>query len=1483
MESSEDDAGAIQDSARQPPTRENSCEKLSGEVSDENYTEVQNVNTSSGSSVVMEAEPVRSSSATLSHLDDRLSPPLDGETCHNTETILNMIDDIIDGPKPAKRTKYLADSTDSNDTQLVRSETKTALDLVAPVGAWSSLNKLSKSDYVASVSSGGDNKSATDCLEEGNMSKQNINLITGDSDRTSFHKELSQPLDIQANSTKSENMVNVISSSDKTAALVPVQNNNVRNSEESSDLTSSGTVIPELVNCEGTLPDSVKWKTASPISFQQNEVIPLDSYSVRSEQNADCSPSKTFPGQRRKLVRPTSNTLKVTETTKALTTSVNCVSLPEKANVPLLEPGAAQSVNISKGILASNATDLLSINTKPTDEEQEKLVLNVSPKKVKLVRNSILRSQAQISQLPLSKQPVVTESVPPLSERATYPLVAEQPVVFPSQFDETNEATNFTLLQQRLSSPVDRSIATCKPDESKKNIVSTLVEEKCLQVIMSEEVIPEKSPIEICEVIKPAEELSNKAKEFDCVSPPVVEQNSIMSIFVTNNMEELREDHNITPDRSNDVLDVRKVSRLKLNRSILEDSHVPNAKSNAIIHNVKDIPNDLNSEELIETIPKLTLKLGPKPTNQDLKLSSKTPKVNIKPIKPPESKVQVNQKNFRFIKANESSDVDMESHKIPNVVKLTIKPILKPQGEEDRTQCQDEKSSSWSQVSESDSSENEITSKCVQSPTVETTELELTEKACPPVPKITIKSLSTVPKVNVDSPRQKPAKRPAPCDSIPKVTIKPLIPPPIEKMTIKLNKSHDTNTENKCEIEPPSHSETIPKMTIKIGKSPECSSEYDENNCQEENPLKLTIKLNKVHENSSESKIDTLSDASNIPKSSKRTIQKIEALSEPHVPKLTIRLPQENELRLTERSDSPAVPRLTIKPIMKPDDHVSVPKVSIKPIPKPSEESTLMHSVENEPENTTSLKMVLKSRSKPDEVSLPRLNIKPVVRPDADTPTLNDWYENATSRSSKSQERTISELDIHNPLKLTIKPITENIDRPLEIITSSPSKSSPSFQESGLDSPRIILKINKTTQGATSEILTEKCHKKTDSEHSRSETDSPSNLEQVIPKLTIKLAQEQNVDSKEENCREPVENERNLNSPLGRIKLKFTKEGSQTKVVNQDIEDSDEPSKENVSLMWRTGLKRPPTPEDSLINNCPDVDKTIESKRVKLDQLLSNSNITVTKVSKNKSQTDPAGKMDLRSNACISVLALGSNEENITSEFNKVNSLPKTSHLLVANNGESKLQGILTKLKAKHEEKLTSSVEHFPFSKAKCILAVVEADSNTTSTASSDVSDANRLTTDSPIFNKVDGDLMTLNEGSNSQECMIVDDLSQDPLDIGSIAKTHFVPVTNANSAVTNLKNSIVNIIAQSQVISGIPMASQFTPTPKKRGRPRKIPLLDGVITKSPKIPTPALEERPVRATRTPRYLTAYILFSCTYYGRQSLYLNNYLFSGIAP
>lgn len=290
-------------------------------------------------------------------------------------------------------------------------------------------------------------------------------------------------------------------------------------------------------------------------------------------------------------------------------------------------------------------------------------------------------------------------------------------------------------------------------------------------------------------------------------------------------------------------------------------------------------------------------------------------------------------------------------------------------------------------------------------------------------------------------------------------------------------------------------SPTIPKLTIKKDNN---TSDYHLNNDVNSIP-KLHIKTN--HHQTKDVKLSTKT-------------------SEPPVPKLTIKTTTENDAMIVSASDNAgeqpttipkftiksnlqSTPKLTIRPVVRPaeEQEESIPKLTLKAVNNSEAfEKIVPKLVVKLPKDTSEEELESTSYSStPSPPPIPKLSIRPIPSQDKEVPKLSKSCVDSTALSEMkfSINRLIGAAD-------TTADVNDDYE-PLEINTTSTRST-----DSGQDSPRIILKINKSnSESITSEIipqLTTENAQKSSSNHKRVHTSSDNNEGMVKkPKLNHRV------------------------------------------------------------------------------------------------------------------------------------------------------------------------------------------------------------------------------------------------------------------------------------------------------------------------------------------------------------------------------------------
>ncbi|XP_047997537.1 LOW QUALITY PROTEIN: nascent polypeptide-associated complex subunit alpha, muscle-specific form [Leguminivora glycinivorella] len=806
------------------------------------------------------------------------------------------------------------------------------------------------------------------------------------------------------------------------------------------------------------------------------------------------------------------------------------------------------------------------------------------------------------------------------------------------------------------------------------------------------------------------------------------------------------------------------------------------------------------SEEIKDEVPvvsKLNIKpiLKPKDSEFDSSIEDipKVTKLNIKPLKHPEEKSS-EQKDC------DEWNADSDENSIPVVTKLNIKPIVKPL--EDENMKDTENQSSETGNSSDDNTDIPVVTKLNIKPILKPAPDEdiakpntSTEGIIPVVTKLNIKPIiKPEENSNLSSPKKE--------TTITKLNIKPVVKPD-ENEQSKSRDIEDANVKN-------------PPLVMKINMKAVTDASSDES-------LKPDMKINHI-DDKIEHVFNNINDT--IPVVSKINIKPLvkpledehvkNDLSNCHFEDSSITQPTENcqEVPKTEKFNSlhkkETIPTTAREHKTKenclPNESSTLNREppqsndldgnsSVAVSSKKEHVNTNVATGHNEPttntpsvkqttlSNCTLLKKLLEHKKKdvdtrvkePEECD-PTVPEETKLTPEGSTSIVNcDQTEKVNSKPTHDKKR--SNAPIHDSQNETPSITTnakslnrgkaenESITKPLEINISEKITT----QSSGQDSPRIILKINKTDHGPSAKIITEDIKKP----ETVQDSSSPENTQEMVNDKQRKGI----VNSKRKGLAET--------SPT----VALGKRLRSSKVVQES---------EMSPPMKRNAGKRPPSVETSPQQKKEPELSVLETKRLKLGQLLSNKALTVSPVnSKPQNAT------------CDAKTGLDCKQPTKTVNHSLLNNEN------CSKNGNSKLHNILSNLQAKQ-------IQVMPLNSLNCVEKTqsIEIDSST-STGSSDVTEVIAIESSHPVQVQE----MIINENSESHDFnMANDELSQDPLEVDHLK--------------TNEVSSAVSV--------------PFTPQPKKRGRPRKLPVSEGakpVVI----LPTPALEERPQRSLRLTR------------------------------
>ncbi|CAF4856118.1 unnamed protein product [Pieris macdunnoughi] len=796
-------------------------------------------------------------------------------------------------------------------------------------------------------------------------------------------------------------------------------------------------------------------------------------------------------------------------------------------------------------------------------------------------------------------------------------------------------------------------------------------------------------------------------------------------------------------------------------------------------------------DEKVPIVSKINIKPIIKPIEVDFSKEDNIPKItklNIKPIKSPDG--------------NSSRDTDCQEDTIeetkPIITKLNIKPILKPKDED----ISKESENHSSENSSDDNNDNiPIVTKINIKPICRPSELEETEPCNASkdeniliVPKLIIKPLVKPDQPGPQSPKKErtssPDLRNQNIPVVTKLNIKPIVKP--DENQLKLEDGEDVKN---------------PPLLMKINRKTRSDSGSDTqyhidkgmdqyNNIHHNIPIisKLNVKPNFIETKSvcnAHESLEQSNYAQNDNQHDKQDLVSIGNLGE--VKPALIRQANQQDLKLNHKGDiennfeetSNRVPSTTLTKELNEGSKDSksfsdktdvIFNYQISNIQKPvmEEEKQLRQKTQPSNTNCTLLKKLLENR-KYDNSSLnsdssPNTSNSILPIQTGHTPS-NDCTKHEIidlcNPNDDERESSPAQLKIRSMQDLCNE-VSESVTKPLEISISDKIN-----QCSDQDSPRIILKINKTDHGASAKIITDEIINKTETK-GVSTTDSMM-MNRRRPILLGRKKQESESANVSEGKK--LRSSRIVQSPE---KSSFPKKNTGKRPSNLDSS---------------TG---PPSPKEAELS-------VLDSKRLKLGQLLSSKTLTITPVVVSKTgPITPTDSLEIRQ-AKINHSLL--NNENCSK------------------NGSSKLHNILSNLQAKQQLKvmplndLHSERKHSESPELKS--GGTSLDSNPNIQVESE-----------PVHQNCDEIRDTLfQESAESRDYNITPDpLSRDPLEVVTLKGS---PDITAEDAVK------------------IPSIVEMTPQPKKRGRPRKLPVSEGA--KPLVLPTPALEERPQRSLRLSR------------------------------
>lgn len=849
--------------------------------------------------------------------------------------------------------------------------------------------------------------------------------------------------------------------------------------------------------------------------------------------------------------------------------------------------------------------------------------------------------------------------------------------------------------------------------------------------------------------------------------------------------------------------------------------HIPVVTKLNIKPILKPTDSGESSEDFDNKVPvvsKLNIKPVMKPKDNDVDSSvddvPKITKLNIKPIKNPEE-------NSSEEKDCDELNADIDENSIPVVTKINIKPIIKPQDEETIKDSENQ-SSETGNSSDDNGDHIPVVTKLNIKPIIKPDSLDESSKAVssseesiPVITKLNIKPIiKPGESISPSSPKKDHLKSDGHSPIIPVVTklnIKPVVrpeeaelskpkddsgdktvtknPPLVMKINMK-TMTENYNNEHACNNISEERLSLSPKK--KVANALETKSEI----CLDKNLKRSSGSVNDLQSSAKDHTSDEKPKQNCIPDSMEKGK---ESNAKPLVNKISTLSEKEKHTQSETISESDS----SVKGSLYPESSARQEPNDVKASPTSQEhkninygtsdaitESSMMQTIGRQKfssvQNCTLLKKLLENTKNSLDKSL---EVSPVVNytmsaEKNDKSIVNSGHLSEPGNTS-SDKTNIGKLeknekrsstpdkinDLNKSLDLSLHKIQEHNDKanesvtkPLEITISDKITN----QSSGQDSPRIILKINKTDHGPSAKIITEDV-KRPDTQQNYTENTQEIVNDKPSPKKYVNSRRKQAVDT-------------SLNLSTG-------KRLRSSRIVENT---------EKTPIARRNMGKRPSTTETSPPQNKEADLSLLQSKRLKLGQLLSSKSLTITPVSKTSPPSPTKSSLDIKQGVRTVNHSLLNNEN-------------------CSKNGNSKLHNILSNLQAKQMQTLHNNSNCSE--KAQTVATDIELN------ASGSNSDAVEI---APVENShPELQEMIINENSDYRDLGTTpEEISQDPLEV---------------------KPS-----EEPPEIIEIPKPVELTPQPKKRGRPRKLPVPEGakpVVT----LPVPALEERPQRSLRLMR------------------------------
>lgn len=648
-----------------------------------------------------------------------------------------------------------------------------------------------------------------------------------------------------------------------------------------------------------------------------------------------------------------------------------------------------------------------------------------------------------------------------------------------------------------------------------------------------------------------------------------------------------------------------------------------------------------------------------------------------------------------------------------------------------------------------------------------------------------------------------------------KVTLKPLAEPPLPKFTIKTNVLNDTakvimvnnasnehtdeSSDEQPQSQPPScQPSPNDKNSLAISSTSSNSSNSAHNTednlstCSSGSSSSFTSSISNISGSNNDIKLIIKSTSTGSCVVSPNTTTNVRNSTSS---KNSVGVKANNKLNSDQSKQNNSAANMVTSSTSNSGD--AIPKLNIKL--SSTDYAQLKHGGDNDRSESPLPKITIRKTVATDEnIVIPKVTIKPLVKP-------ND-YSDAMS----------AEAPLKTP-KIILKPIPKPIDKPLEIITAPSSPFRSSAENESQQSPRIILKINKSQTKESSlsstTIISDDLGARSNSPSVTSHNElKRSNFETDIqakkPKLMDDVVQLLSSDSDSEESPTPPEQHNNHNDRTETLSRTAAIDPS---TIISNTSSSYDSNSGLRSILSRPQMKiQPPQPLQNFLQALPSFKAASENS----NDTKTNDVIDLC----HDSNDQLLGAADSQSN--------DTSEEQVTSAQKQV-SEPTAAKTVNQNSADAKKSYNWQKFFYGPKENEPPQVLHpllqQNIERANVLAAMMEAANKRDETVHTPNGSNNNNSTSKDEFSKSlasTGGLLLENDGSSS-DCIVIEDAGSNSFPPGNFASGEATTEQNSQKKDSVDRDSGVDVSSSLKSISGDDEVIQ--PLAKRpRGRPRK-------------------------------------------------------------